>query len=132
MNRRRKAPAISPWLSARADNTEKRFIQVGDTLLFDKTFQSLSPGAKTLYFCMAMECGGRRDFLFPRARAIRYGFASKSFWRYVTELEERGFLIRHSMKNLRMPNEYSFSFAWKGAENAPPAQSSSAAPHGNI
>lgn len=110
---RRKNPMISPWLSARADNREKRFIQVGDTLLMDKTFQALSPGAKTLYYCMAMECGGRREFLFPRTCAAKYGFAEKSFWRYVRELEERGFLIRFSMKSLRKPNEYSFSFAWK-------------------
>lgn len=121
MSRRRKAPAISPWLSARADNVEKRFIQVGDTLLMDKTFQVLSPGARTLYCCMAMECGGRRDFLFPRACALKYGFAEKSFRRYVAELEARGFLLRHSMKTLRRPNEYSFSFVWKGIRPAPPS-----------
>lgn len=121
MSRRRKAPAISPWLSARADNVEKRFIQVGDTLLMDKTFQSLSPGAKTLYCCMAMESRGRREFLFPRACALKYGFAEKSFRRYITELEEHGFLIRHSMKNLRRPNEYSFSFVWKGLRPASPS-----------
>ena len=79
----------------------------------DKTFQALSPGAKTLYYCMAMECGGKREFLFPRSCAAKYGFAEKSFWRYVRELEENGFLIRCSMKSLRKPNEYSFSFAWK-------------------
>ena len=118
MSRRRKAPAISPWLSARADNVEKRFIQVGDTLLMDKTFQSLSSGAKTLYYCMAMECGGKREFLFPRVCALKYGFAEKSFRRYITELEARGFLIRRSMKNLRRPNEYSFSFVWKGIRPA--------------
>lgn len=113
MSRRRKSPVISPWLSARPDNRERRFIQVGDTLLMDKTFQALSPGAKTLYYCMAMECGGKREFLFPRSCAAKYGFAEKSFWRYVRELEENGFLIRCSMKSLRKPNEYSFSFAWK-------------------
>ena len=80
--------------------------------------KALSPGAKTLYCCMAMECGGKREFLFPRVCALKYGFAEKSFRRYITELEARGFLIRRSMKNLRRPNEYSFSFVWKGIRPA--------------
>ena len=49
MSRHRKEPAISPQLSARADNVEKRFIQVGDTLLIDKSFRPLSSSAKTPY-----------------------------------------------------------------------------------
>ena len=71
MSRRKSRPAILPWLSARADNTEKRFIQPGNSLLLSPAFQSLSPGSRYLYLCMAMESGGRRRFLFPLAAGRR-------------------------------------------------------------
>ena len=62
MPRYKSRPTIVPWLSARPDNREKRFIQVGDSLLFSDAFQELRVGAKHLYLCMAMESGGKRDF----------------------------------------------------------------------
>ena len=113
---RRKAAencTVLPWLSGKPDNREKRFLQVGNTLLFVSSFQSLSAGAKHLYLCMAMESGGRRDFVFPHAAAKKYGFAARSFDRYVAELVRAGFLECASMKNLRQPNKYRFSLQWK-------------------
>lgn len=108
-----KKSTISPWLSARDDNREGRFIQVGNSLLLSKKFQLLGAGARFLYFCMAMESGGRREFLFPEAAAKKYGIPSSSFRRYLRELETKGFLTIRSMKNLRQPNRYAFSYDWK-------------------
>lgn len=108
-----KKSTIAPWLSARADNREGRFIQVGNSLLLGRDFQSLSAGARFLYFCMAMESGGRREFLFPESSAKKYGIPSSSFRRYIRELSSRGFLHVSSMKNLRQPNRYAFSYDWK-------------------
>ena len=39
---------LVPWMSARPDNVEKRFIQVGNSLLFNKEFQSLGAGSQML------------------------------------------------------------------------------------
>lgn len=62
---------------------------------------------------MAIESGGRKDFTFPLSAAKKYGIAERSFRRFVDELTEAGFIIKHSMANLRQPNEYEFSFDWK-------------------
>jgi hypothetical protein len=113
MSKYKTSPTIVPWLSARADSRERRFIQVGNSLLFVPRFQRLAPGAKYLYFCMAMESGGRRNFIFPQAAALKYGLPPSSLRRYIRELEASGFLKVYSMKNLRKPNLYEFDLTWK-------------------
>ena len=62
---------------------------------------------------MALESGGRKNYTFPLAAAKKYGIAERSFRRFVDELSQAGFIIKHSMANLRQPNEYEFSFEWK-------------------
>lgn len=109
---------LSPWLSAKSDNQELRFVQVGNSLLFSKAYQSLSAGARHLYICMAMECGGRSTFRFPLGAAPKYGIAGTSFRRYIVELEQHGFIVRESMQNLRKANIYHFSGEWKGIRTA--------------
>ena len=113
MPRRKSNPTICPWLSAKPDNKEKRFIQVGNTLLLSPEFQKLGTGARQLYFCMAMESGGKRTFTFPQSAAKKYGFAHTSMRRYVEELVDNGFLDRDSGKRLRIANQYGFSQQWK-------------------
>lgn len=108
-----KKNSISPWLSARPDNREGRFIQLGNSLLLSKDFQTLDVGARYLYFCMAMESGGRREFLFPESAAKKYGLAPSSFRRYLKELASRRLIRIESMKNLRQPNRYAFVSDWK-------------------
>ncbi len=119
MPRYKSRPTIVPWLSAKLDNREKRFIQVGDSLLFSDAFQELRVGAKHLYLCMAMESGGKRDFQFPTAAARKYGISSTSFWSYVRELEDSHFIICRSNKHLRRANDYSFSDGWKTMKPTP-------------
>ena len=61
LSKRKHGPTIVPALSANVDNKEKRFIQVGNSLLLSKQFHALSTGSRFLYFCMAMESGGRKE-----------------------------------------------------------------------
>jgi hypothetical protein len=96
MSKYKAKPTIVPWLSGKADNQERRFIQVGNHLLLSKRFQQLGAGAKHLYFCMAMESGGRRSFLFPQTAALKYGIAPSSLRRYIRELEAGQFLKVYS------------------------------------
>lgn len=105
--------ALLPWLSAKADGKDGRFIQIGNSLLLSKRFQELSIGARYLYFCMAMESGGHSEFKFPLKVAKKYGIASTSLRRYISELEEGGYITVQSNKNLRIANDYRFSVAWK-------------------
>ncbi len=125
--RRRYRPAkkciISPWLSARIDCSEGRFIQVGNSLLLahiDKKteedtnpFHKLSSKTQMLYLCMTLEAGGSRNFEFPLKAAKKYGIAESTFRRGVTELVSKGFITRQSGKIVRLPNLYQFSEKWK-------------------
>lgn len=116
MPRRRAAQhcTIVPWLSAKADNAEGRFIQVGNSFLLSKRVQRLSSGAIRLYLCMANEAAGHRDFIFPLAAAKKYGFAPASFRRYVNELvKEKFIVISSSGQVVREPNKYEFCLDWK-------------------
>ena len=70
-----------------------------------------------MYFCMAMESGGRREFIFPQRAAKKYGIPPASMRRYIDELVESGYIEKQSMANLRQPNEYKFSPLWKTAHN---------------
>ena len=113
MSRRKSGGTMLPWMSAKADGREKRFLQVGNSLLLSKKFQSLGAGARLLYLCMAMESGGRRTFLLPRTAAKKYGVPSTSLRRYIKQLADGGFIKVSSNKNLRKPNVYEFSSAWR-------------------
>lgn len=68
LSKRKHGPTIVPALSAKVDNKEKRFIQVGNSLLLSKQFHALSTGSRFLYFCMAMESGGRISFFRKRTQ----------------------------------------------------------------
>ena len=104
-----------PWLSARPDCQDKRFIQAGNSLLLSTKFKALRPGARSLYISMCMESGGQREFTLPRKAALKYGFAENTAIRYTTELIDAGFIkLISSGANLRQPNIYQFSDIWKG------------------
>ena len=130
MSKKHKAKVeLIPWMSARADNVEKRFIQVGNTLLFNQAFQSLGAGSQMLYLCMAMESAGKRKFIFPQAAAKKYKITPSSLRRHIDELEAKGFIKVYSGKATRDPNLYEFCYDWKLAPRpracAPPMAISS-------
>lgn len=73
MSKRKHGPTIVPALSAKVDNKEKRFIQVGNSLLLSKQFHALSTGSRFLYFRMAMESGVYGDNVFEKCGINRDG-----------------------------------------------------------
>lgn len=75
-----------PWLSARPDNKEGRFLMIGNSLLLSKKFQDLSAGSRFLYMAMSLEAGGKREFQFSRSSIKKFGVAETSFSRYLKEL----------------------------------------------
>lgn len=108
--------AIAWYLSANADNKEGRFIQVGNSLLLSKRFQELSDGARTLYFCMAMEAGGKSELEFPASCFAKYGIPERSARRRIQELVTKGFISRDSGWTVRQPNKYKF-LPWKAEKS---------------
>ena len=113
LSKRKHGPTIVPPLSANVDNKEKRFIQVGNSLLLSKQFHALSTGSRFLYFCMAMESGGRKDFILPQKDAKKYGIAPSSLRKHINELEAARFIRVYSGKPTREPNRYEFCLSWK-------------------
>lgn len=93
--------------------TKKRFIQVGNSLLLSKQFHALSTGSRFLYFCMAMESGGRKNFILPQKDAKKYGIAPSSLRKHINELEAARFIRVYSGKPTREPNRYEFCLSWK-------------------
>ena len=55
---------------------------------------------------------GKTGLPVPTATGKKYGFSPYTFWNYIQELIEGGFVVHCSNKNPRQPNDYSFSFAW--------------------
>ena len=113
MSKRKSKPTIVPWLSANFNHHEKRFIQVGNSLVLSHRFQDLGIGTRYLYLCMAMESGGKRDFTFPQKAAEKYGIKPSSLWRHIKELEAGKFIKVYSGKPTREPNKYEFCPQWK-------------------
>ncbi|MFR3865515.1 MAG: hypothetical protein ACLVA8_08200 [Faecalibacterium prausnitzii] len=101
------------WLTASPDQKEKRFVQVGNTLLFDRRFTALSVGARYFYILAANESGGQRSFQFPASKMEALGISKRTGWNYLKELEAAGFIeCIKSGKCARQPNDYQFSFQW--------------------
>lgn len=117
MPKRKTGGVMLPWLSARPDNKEGRFLMVGNSFLLSDKVQTLSPGARFMYLSMAMESAGKREFTFSRSTTQKFGISETTAARYIKELSSSGFIETVSCGRFaRVPNVYCFSFAWKGIE----------------
>lgn len=106
---------LLPWLSAKTKGDEKRFIQIGNSLLLSREFQELGAGAKELYICMAMESGGKREFTFTHGAAKKYGITKTSFDRYKEKLIASKYIepIYDAECKQYSPCRFKFLFDWK-------------------
>lgn len=116
MARKNNGGQLLPWMSARKDCREKRFLQVGNSLFVakDSPFKKLTSGAQILYLCLAMESGGKREVSFSRTTALKYGLNKNTFARSLKELEEKCFISVVPEKSEPFkPTVYRFVFDWK-------------------
>lgn len=114
-NKPRGNKRLLPWLSANCDNKEGRFIQLGNSLMLNKRYQKLTPGARLFYQCLCMESGGQKTVKFTRGNAKKYGISKSSYDRHTKELMDNGFL-EQVMSEDRLqfaPNVFCFSLSWK-------------------
>ena len=81
---------IVPWLSARKDNREGRFIQVGHSLLLSPEYQALTGTAKHLLLTMALESGGHSTVVYTHGTARKYGIPGSSYDRAINDLRAAG------------------------------------------
>ena len=108
---RKNKGSLLPWLSAKRDGRDGRFVQVGNSLLLDKRFQKLKPAAQMLYICMSMEAGGKSGVAFPHGAARKYGFSDSTFDRNIRKLIDSGFIEKAGeikkvcQKNIRISPE---------------------------
>jgi hypothetical protein len=110
---KRKGRQLNRWLTASSDMREERFVQVGNTLFFNKAFQSLSVGARYLYIAAANEAGGNRNFQLPALKMKSLGFKERTAREYIKELEKAKFIEKVKCgRNTRTPNDYRFCFDW--------------------
>lgn len=111
---------IKWYLSRKLDCKEGRFIQLGNSLLLSKEYQSMSWTAKHLYICLAMEAGGKDQTEFSHSAAKKYGFPSSTFDRAIRELQENGFilLVLDEARSQFKTNVYRFCHSWK-SKSAP-------------
>lgn len=118
MPKRKTGGVMLPWLSARPDNKEGRFLMVGNSFLLSEKVQNLSPGARFMYLSMAMESAGKREFTFSRSTAQKFGISETTAARYLKELSSSGFIELVSCgRYARVANVYRFSLNWKLATN---------------
>lgn len=112
MARHKKTP-FPPWATRTSDGIEKRYIRLGNTLLYSSAFLQLSAKAKEIYLYMLIDSAGQREFTMPHSKYIRFS-KKDSFLRARDELEKAGFIetVQHNA-NLRKPNVYRFSEHWK-------------------
>ncbi|MCC8129215.1 MAG: hypothetical protein LIO51_04665 [Clostridiales bacterium] len=112
---------LLPWLSAKPDNIDRRFLQVGNSVMLSKTLQSLSAGARWLYFALSMEAAGKREVLFTHSSAQKYGIPGSSFDRQILELKWAGFVESVPDENQAQysPNRFKFCYSWKGVDKTP-------------
>lgn len=72
------------------------------------------------YLCMALDAGEHSGYTFPLSAAKKYGLSESSFNRYVKELIQKNFIaLVSSGRTTREPNQYKFTFGWKGIHSTP-------------
>lgn len=112
MGRAKKTP-FPPWITAKMNGEEARYIRLGNSLLMNPAMLNLSPSAFQIYTYMLLESGGRQQFEFPYSKYGRI-MSKPTFQRAKRELVSAGFIeVIRSNQNIRTPSEYRFSESWK-------------------
>lgn len=113
----RKKKPLSPWVTAKDDGIETRFIQIGNSFLLHPAWLNLSAGAKVLYIHMSLESGGKIEFKMPHKVYSKFT-TRPTFQKAKNELIKAGFIeVKKCGANTRTENIYRFCFEWK---NRPP------------
>lgn len=112
---RYKQPILKPWLSGKLDNRDKRFIQVGASLLQSTAFKSLNYASRILYLCLANDAGKENSVEFSHSAAKRYGFPPSTFDRSIKELIAAGFIerVEDEDRSQYKTSRFRFTYKWK-------------------
>ncbi|MCD7761994.1 MAG: hypothetical protein LUI14_02130 [Lachnospiraceae bacterium] len=108
---------ILPWLSAKKDCKEGRFLQIGNSLMLSENFQKLSVGARWVYLALCMESGGKRTVKFPHSAAKKFGISPRSYDRQIKELLDAKFIEPATVSKYQ-GNQFYFSLEWKGVRQS--------------
>lgn len=112
MGRTKKTPFFT-WETTKPDGIEKRYIRMGNSQMLHPRVLGLTPSAFRVYAYMKLESEGRVEFTFPKSK-WRAFLSSGGFQSAKKELCEAGLIeVVEKNANLRKPNKYRFSTAWK-------------------
>lgn len=103
------------WITANADDRigKAGYLQLAVNVLQSPQFQELTSTTKFVYLCMCATAKKSAEFIFPKETAARYGITESALRRASEQLEDAGFIKIESGWNMRRPNKYKFSRAWK-------------------
>lgn len=119
MPKTKKTP-FSPWETTKPNGIEERYIRMGNSQMLHPAIQNLGHAAFRVYTHMKLESAGRPEFKFPHAKWKKF-ISPGGFQSAKAELCGAGLIeVVESNANLRKPNVYRFSEAWKRATLTPP------------
>lgn len=126
MPRRKSAKntALLPWLSAKGDCREGRFIMVGNSLLLSRkdaskreqnAFLTVTPGTRVLYLALCMEAGGKNTVRFSHSAAQKYGISPTTYDRGIKQLCKAGLIeqVLDDQRSQFATNVFRFTSEWK-------------------
>ena len=107
--------SMLPWLTARQDGKDGRFLQVGNSFWLSRQVLSLSYATRWMYLLMCLDAGGKAEVTFTHGRAEKLGISSSSYDRAIQQLIRHGFISRADPDNLAQfaPNRFRFVNDWK-------------------
>ena len=113
MAKKKRGLCLPPWASAAPGGDERRFIQLGVSLLDHPKFIALKPGDQILYIRMKQHADPRPEFEMPRQVYAKFT-DSKAFANSLEHLVSAGFVeVVANNYCIRKPNVYRFSTRWK-------------------
>lgn len=116
---------ICPWLSAKLDNREGRFIQIGNSLFLShknagseeegNAFLRLPAGTRFVYLALTLEAGGKSTVKFSHSAAKKYGISPTTYDRSMKQLRDAGFVeqVLDENRSQFATNVFRFINQWK-------------------
>ena len=111
-----KKTPFSPWETTKINGAEERYIRMGNSQMLHPAVLSLNHTAYRVYTYMKLESGGKPVFEFPKSKWKSF-ISPSGFQKAKEELCKAGLIeVAQSNANLRKPNVYRFSAAWRDAK----------------
>ena len=93
-------------------DSKGRFIPLTNSLMLSKRFQNLTPMARWMFLCLAMEAGGSDTARLSHTGAKKYGINSSSYDNAIKQLKDNGFIKLEENIGRLETNAFRFIYDW--------------------